>query len=55
MKGKKKGGLCFVELGISRGEEMLNLIILMVFIDNYENLPRWAMSGFGATAGSSIR
>ena len=21
----------------------------------YENLPRWAMSGFGATAGSSIR
>ena len=24
-----------MELGISRGEEMLNLIILMVFIDDY--------------------
>ena len=47
-----------MELGISRGEEMSQLIIFMVFIDdydNYENLPRWAMSGFGATAGSSIR
>ena len=44
-----------MELGISRGEGMSQLIILMVFIDDYENLPRWAMSGFGATAGSSIR